>query len=206
MSLQTHLTGPPAERPDVLPVSVWRFSVEQYHEMVRAGILTEDDPVELLDGLLVRKMTKNPPHRAVTGLVREALDGALPEGWYADSQEPITLSTSEPEPDGTVVRGTRRQYLDRHPGAGDVTLVVEVADASLERDQTFKKQIYAQAGIPVYWIVNLIDRRVEVYTDPSSPSEAPDYGQRRDYAAQDAVPLVLEGREVAQIPVGRLLP
>lgn len=206
MSLQTQLPGPPGERPDVVPVPIWRLSVEQYHKLIPAGILTEGDPVELLDGLLVPKMTKNPPRRIATGLLRETLDSALPEGWYADSQEPITLSTSEPEPDGAVIRGTRRQYFHRHPGPGGVALVVEVADASLERDRTFKKRIYAQAAIPVYWIVNLIDRQVEVYTDGSGPTEQPDYGQRNDYLAGDEVPLVLEGHEVARIPVGRLLP
>lgn len=202
MSVLNHLAAPP----DVLPVSVWRFSVDQYHKMIPAGILTEDDPVELLDGLLVPKMIKNPPHRAATGLLREALDSALPEGWYADSQEPIALSTSEPEPDGAVVRGTRRLYLDRHPGPGDVAIVVEVANVSLQRDRTIKKRIYAEAGIPSYWIVNLLDRRLEVYTDPSGSSPNPDYGQRRDYLPTDEVPLVLDGHEIARVSVDRLLP
>ena len=85
-------------------------------------------------------------------------------------------------------------------------MVVEVADASLDRDRSIKKQVYARAGIPVYWIVNLQERRIEVYTDPSGPVEVPDYRQHKDYAAGSEVPLMIEGREAGRIPVAALLP
>jgi len=134
MSLFNDTSGPPAECFAVPGVSIWRLSVAQYHEMIRAGILAEDDPVELLDGCLVQKIIKNPPHCLATGLVRDALEKALPEGWHVKSQDPITLAASEPEPDVTVVRGSRRDYADRHPGPADVALVVEVADTGLQRD------------------------------------------------------------------------
>lgn len=139
MALGTDITGTPAGRPVVPAESVWRLSVDQYHEMVRAGIIAEDAPVELLDGLLVSKMTKSPMHAAATKLTQKALEQILPEGWHAAAQEPITLARSEPEPDVSVVRGDARQYLDHHPGPGDVALVVEVADASWQRDRTLKK-------------------------------------------------------------------
>ncbi len=188
------------------PDLIWRLSVAQYHEMIEAGILTADDPVELLGGCLVPKMPKNPRHTLANGLIREALVRLLPEGWFADSQEPITTEDSEPEPDVRVVRGERRGYHDRHPGPRDLGLVVEVADATLERDRTLKQQIYARAGIPTYWIVNLRDRRLEVYTEPSGPAAAPGYGRRRDLAAGEEVVLVLDGAEVGRLPVGDLLP
>ena len=73
----------------------------------------------------------------------------MPQGWYVDAQEPITTSDSEPEPDVVIVRGDTRQYLNRHPGAQDLALVVEVADTSLQRDRTSKKRLYARVGIPV---------------------------------------------------------
>ena len=111
-----------------------------------------------------------------------------------------------PEPDVMVVRGDRRQYRDRLPRAEDVGLVVEVSDASLVRDQTFKKIIYAQAGIPCYWLVNLIEQRVEQYTDPTGLGENADYGQRRDYSPADEISLVLDGCHIATIPVRDLLP
>jgi Uma2 family endonuclease len=105
-----------------------------------------------------------------------------------------------------VVRGDTREYLDRHPGLGDVPLVVVVSDTTLERDRTLKKRIYAFAEIPTYSIVNLVDQQVEVYTEPSGEAEPADYRQRQDYALEDSVPVVVEGREIAQIAVTELIP
>lgn len=185
---------------------IWRLSVAQYQAMLRAGILTEDDPIELLEGWLVPKMPKNPVHRAAMRLIRQALEGLMPPEWYVDTQEPITTLDSEPEPDVMVVRGETRRYLDRHPGPSDVALVVEVAEATLQRDRTFKNRLYARARIPVYWIVNLLDNQVEVYSDPSGPVEQPDYRQRQEYRLPDVVPVVIEGIEVGHIAVRELLP
>lgn len=194
------------ERFAVPPDMIRRLSVTQYHDMIRAGILTTDDRVELLDGWLAVKMTQNPPHRMAVKLVHDALARILPQRWYADSQAPITLSTSEPEPDVAVIRGDTRQYADRHPGPEEVAIVVEVADSTLEQDRTWKKAVYAEAGVAVYWIVNLLDRRVEVYSDPSGPVRLPDYRRRQDYRVDEAVPVVLDGREVGRIPARELMP
>jgi Uma2 family endonuclease len=185
---------------------IWRFSVDQYHAMIQTGILTEDDPVELLEGWLVTKTSKNPKHRAATRLVRQALERIIAPGWYVDSQEPLTTVDSEPEPDVTIVRGETRQYLDRHPGPQDVALVVEVADSSLQRDRSLKKRLYAVAGIPVYWIVNLLANQIEVYTEPSGPTEKPDYQRQQNYSLTDVVPVVIEGQEVGRLAVQELLP
>ena len=196
--------APPA--PLALQAPLWRLSVDQYHEMVRHGILTEDHDVELLDGLLVAKMTKNTAHHVAKLLVQIALAKAIPEGWYVDSQDAITLATSEPEPDVMVVRGQPRDYLEHHPLAGELALVVEVSDSSLRHDQGFKKAIYAAAMIPVYWIINLIDRQVEVYTDPTGAADQPDYRQRRAFSATEQVPVAITGRDAARILVRELLP
>jgi Uma2 family endonuclease len=186
--------------------SLWRLSLEQFHEMVRRGIISEDDPVEFLEGLLVAKMTISPAHRRATHRVQSALRSALPRSHYVGSPSPVTLATSESEPDVVVVRGTDDDYRDRHPGPADVAMVVEVSDSTLRRDQGFKKAIYAKAGIAVYWIVNLIDRRVEVYSEPSGAGEAADYRLRQDAAEADHVPLVIDGREVSKIAARDLLP
>jgi Uma2 family endonuclease len=188
------------------PEPVCRFSIEQYEEMIRSGIIREDDPVELLDGWLVPKMTKNPPHVLASELVRDALQRVLPEGWCVYSQQPVRLPTSMPEPDATVIRGQRRQYRDQRLRADDVGLVVEVADSTLLRDQLFKKALYARAGIPVYWLVNLVEGRLEEYAEPASVGENADYRQRREYRVGDEIPLVLDGRRLATIPVRELLP
>ncbi|MEG4312717.1 MULTISPECIES: Uma2 family endonuclease [unclassified Microcoleus] len=185
---------------------IWRLSIEQYHAIIQAGILTDDDSVELLEGWLVFKMPKNPPHRATTRLVRTALENILPPGWYVDSQEPITLSNSEPEPDIVVVRGDTRQYLDRHPGAEDIALIIEVSDTTLQRDRTVKKRIYARAGIAIYWIVNLVEGLVEVYSQPLVEVEQPDYSQRLDFGRSAVIPIIIEGREIGAIAVNSLLP
>lgn len=185
---------------------IWRLSVDRYHSMIKNGILTDEDPVELLEGWLVFKMPKNPPHRAATRIVRMAIENILPSGWYVDSQEPIALFDSEPEPDVVVVRGDTRQYLDRHPGAEDIALVVEVSDTTLQRDRSLKKRIYARAGIPIYWIVNLIDRQIEGYTQPFGEGEDADYATQQNYGLQDSLPLAIEGFEIGILSVNSLLP
>src|SRR6266540_3383250 len=113
-------TPPPA--PPEEPV--FRLTVEQYHTMIEAGVLTDDDPVELLEGILVFKMPKKPNHRLAVRLLTSALDAMLPSGWHFQAQEPITLADGEPEPDGAVVRGNPRDYSTRHPGPEDVALVI----------------------------------------------------------------------------------
>ncbi|MEG4333746.1 Uma2 family endonuclease [Microcoleus sp. AT9_A2] len=198
---------PPVESVAAIPNDlILRLSIEQYHAIIQAGILTDDDSVELLEGWLVFKMPKNPPHRVTTRLVRTALENILPPGWYVDSQEPITLSNSEPEPDIVVVRGDTRQYLDRHPGAEDIALIIEVSDTTLQRDRTVKKRIYARAGIAIYWIVNLVEGLVEVYSQPLVEVEQPDYSQRLDFGRSAVIPIIIEGREIGAIAVNSLLP
>ncbi len=201
-------TWPPVAEGSVPPApaeSLWRLSVEQYHDMARQGILEDGDPIELLEGLLVAKMTISPSHHRTTHRVQFALRAALPSSHFVASPSSITLPTSEPEPDLAVVRGTSNDYADRHPGPGDVAMVVEISDSSLRRDQGFKKAIYAKSSIPVYWIVNLIDRRVEVYADPTGASERPDYRFRKDFYHSEQLPLLIDGREIAQIPVPNVL-
>jgi Uma2 family endonuclease len=190
--------------------SLYRLSVEQYHAMIRAGILNEDNSVELLEGLLVPKMSKNPPDIVATDLLQRALSLVVPEGWYVSMQNPVTTKSSEPEPDAKVVKGDPRAYLKRKPGPRNVPLAIEVSDNSLRRDRTVKKRIYAAARIPTYWIINLIDHCVEVYTEPTGPANEqnpkPDYRKVRTFRADESLPVVLPGREVGKIAVRDLLP
>ncbi len=182
------------------------FTVDEYHRLIEAGVLTEADPVELLEGWIVYKMTRNPPHDVALGLTGDALAARLPAGWHVREQSAVTTADSEPEPDLAVTRGVRRDYAARHPGPADLALVVEVAESSLDDDRDDKWRIYARAGIPVYWIVNVVDRRVEVYTDPTGPDPAPGYRRRDDYGPGQAVPFALPGQPPAAIPVVDLLP
>ncbi len=116
------------------------------------------------------------------------------------------MQDSEPEPDVFIVRGQRRDFVQSHPAPEDVALLAEVSDATLQQDQTRKKRIYARAGIPVYWIVNLPERQIEVYTEPLSASPSPTYRHLVIYREEDEIPLAVDGMETAVIPVRDLLP
>lgn len=196
-----HPTSPPIATFE----PVWRFTVEQYHQMIDCGVLAEDAPVELLSGCLIQKMTKNPPHRLCTRLVREALDAIVPNGWYVETQEPITLSDSEPEPDLAIIQGNPRDYPDRHPNATEVALIIEVADSTLERDRTIKQTIYAAAGIPEYWIVNVRDRQIEIYRSPFQNNENYRY-QKRLIVTQGTIEVILNDQPIGSILVNDCFP
>lgn len=215
MAVGTSQTAVPSSAPVApAPVQVdpapalepYRLSVKQYHQMIAQGIVAEDEPIELLEGCLVKQMTKKPPHVVSTGLVQDALTPLLPAGWHLSVQDPVTTDDSEPEPDIKIVRGDRRDYSARHPGPNDVALVVEVADSSLTSDRGIKKRIYARAGMPLYWILNLSARRLEVYSDPTGPDPAPDYRQRRDFDTDEMVAVIIDGQDVGRIRVSDLLP
>lgn len=184
---------------------LFRITVQQYHEMIDKGILGPEDNVELLEGLLVRKMPTNPPHSYVKTLILRWLVRMLPPTWFPHVQDPVTTSDSEPEPDISVLRGDPADYLQRHPLASDTGLLVEVSDSTLARDRE-KRRIYARAGFPVYWIVNIPDRQIEVYTQPSGPAAVPQYAQMDIYKEGDRVPVVLDGNEVGRISVTEVLP
>jgi Uma2 family endonuclease len=183
-----------------------RFSVSEYHRLIELGILTEDDNLELLDGYLVHKMSRNPPHDAAIQKALKKWLRLLPPGWDLRVQSAITLTESEPEPDFAIVRGDETTYVARHPSPADIGLVIEVSDSTLQGDRDDKGSIYAEAGIDCYWIVNLIDRQVEVYTVPSSPGTAPRYGNRVDHRGSDTVSILLGGTALIQISVQDLLP
>jgi Uma2 family endonuclease len=188
-----------------LDASIAKFSVNRYQRMIESGILTAEDKVELLENYVVLKMPKNPPHDGTIDLVKAAL-ATLPTGWMLRVQQTVVLADSQPEPDFAVVRGSPRSFVARHPTVADVGLLIEVADSSLLRDQRDKTRIYARGGIPVYWIINLVDRRVEVYTQPSGPTAVPAYGTFQTFQPGDSVPLVLDGATVAAVPAADLLP
>jgi Uma2 family endonuclease len=204
MSIATALPLLPAIIP---PVPVRRFTVDEYHQMIQSGILGEDDNVELLEGWIVPKMPRTPLHDAVISwIMNRRIAPRLVEGWFCRGQSAITTSSSEPEPDLAVVRGSELDYTTRHPGPADMSLVIEVAVSSLPRDRSLKGRIYAAAAVPVYWIINLVDSQVEVYTDPTGPDAAPVYRVRQDYRIGDVVPFVIDGRDLGPIPAQELLP
>lgn len=175
------------ESPEAPPFPVARFSVDQYHRMIESGAFTEEDRIELLEGWVVPKMPKSPEHEFVVGEMEEGLRKQAPAGWFVRNQAPITLPESEPEPDLSLARGTRRDYVDSHPGAEALALVVEVSDTTLATDRR-KAAVYGKAGIPAYWLINLRDRVIEVFETPDA-EHVSGYRQHRVVAIDK--PLVL---------------
>jgi Uma2 family endonuclease len=186
--------------------SVARFSVARYQRMIETGVLMPDDKVELLENYVVLKMPRNPSHDSTIQRMLRPLLRPIPIGWDLRIQSAVTLSDSEPEPDFALVRGSAADYENRHPGPADIGQLIEVADSSLLRDQRDKTRIYARAGIPVYWIVNLLDRRIEVYSQPSGPTPQPAYGSFQVYQPGDHVPIILDGNAVGTVAVSDLIP
>src|SRR5215467_11843109 len=154
-----------------------RWTRREYNRLIELGVLHEDEPIELLAGRLVVREPQRTPHAMATQLAAEALRTAFGPGWSVRVQLPIALDAeSEPEPDVAVVGGSPRDYPTEHPSAP--ALVVEVAHASLRADRLLKARLYARAGIAEYWIVNLVDRVLEVYRSPTGPRS----GRRAAYA------------------------
>jgi Uma2 family endonuclease len=189
------------------------LTIKQVEQMMRHGILPEGAPIELIDGLLVRKdrsargedpMTHNPAHALCVKRLMELLSAIQTRGYHLQCQLPVALSpTCAPEPDVAIIRGAPRDYRGRHPGPGDIAAVFEVADSSLDYDRSRKLQLYAAAGIPIYWIVNLIDDVVEVYNLPDSA--ASNYSSHVDHKAGDIVNLALQPPVSFALPVNEII-
>ena len=183
---------------------VFRYSLDEYHELIDRQILIDGEKVELLDGYLVNSMSRNPPHDAAVDLFRAAFASLIPAGYLLRSQQAITLAESEPEPDFAVVRGNPRTFSKRHPGVGDISLVVEVSDSSLVMDRDFKQIVYARNRLTEYWIINIVEGCVEVYKNPQAKDNK--YIDCKIYTLDQSVPFSIDGKLIANIPVQHLLP
>lgn len=202
----------PAQMSDSIPVSdlppellLRRITSAEYHALLAAGIFPESNDYEFIEGLLVKKMTKNRRHSLSNIRIRDHIAGVLPAEFYVDTQNPISIADSEPEPDVFVIRGKPDDYLDEQPRAEHVPFVVEIADSSLRIDRRLKLKVYAAARIPVYWLVNLTERQIEVFTEPASEGSAAKYRVQKIYRETDSVPFVLDGKEIATFRVSDLL-
>jgi Uma2 family endonuclease len=186
-------------------IRVRRWSRREYEQLVERSFFRPDERLELLDGLLLVKEPQSSAHMTAIRLAEEALRAAFGAGWEVRPQGPIALDPqSEPEPDVSVVRGSPRDYRDAHPTSP--VLVVEVALASLELDRTRKSRAYARAGVPEFWIVNLVDRVLEIHRDPGRLEERRRWGYRSvQILGRDAAVSPLAA-PAARIVVADLLP
>ena len=184
------------------PYTPRRITVDEYERIEASGALNDPKKIELIDGYLVTKLPKSPEHCFSTKAVLNRLEKTLPPGWTGRQEQPVRIPDyDEPEPDICIVRGSNGDYRHRHPDATDVGLVVEVSRKNPSADRQ-QGNIYGRSGIPIYWIVNLVDRCVEVYTDPSPLG----YASRTDFAAGQLVPVVIDGMQCGQIAVDDILP
>jgi hypothetical protein len=172
-------------------------------EFERVADLLKAERVELIDGFIVERDKMDPPHVFASEALRRQLDRLVPVGWFVREDKPIRVHTAyEPLPDLAIVRGTFTSYLKRHPNPADVATVIEIADSTVAKDQSEKLVNYAKGGIACYWIVNLVDRRVEVYAGPRRGG----YKKPRIFKPGQSVPVVIDGTEVGRIAVADILP
>jgi len=183
-----------------LPLARYRFTVDDYYRLAQAGILGEDDRVELIEGEIVMMTPIGSPHAAsVTGITR-LLVGPLGDRAVVRIQLPVRLDDhSEPEPDVCIARPRADLYAGAHPGPADVLLLIEVSDSSLAYDRGVKVPLYARSGIEAVWVVELGRSLVHVHGNP-----APDgYLERRASRPGDRLPI--PGTDVT-IDAGDLFP
>ena len=188
-----------------VPLTLRRWQRVEYDRLVDLGLF-QGEPIELIAGQLVVAEPQGAYHASAITKVDYALRAVVPPGWIVRLQAPVSLDDeSEPEPDVVVVPGRPGDYRDSHPAYP--ALAVEVSESSLEFDRRSKGSLYARAAVPDYWIVNLVDRVLEVYRDPG-PDTSAAFGWRYRSVTRLAppatvAPLALPG---ASLPVADLLP
>jgi Uma2 family endonuclease len=202
------MTAPSALRPTVPPSpslasALYRLTVRQYDRILDEGTIGEGERVELIEGLLVARAGRSRSTIVAGNKGLRILWRIVPPGWHVAKGVPIVVSDwSKPAPDLAVIRGVVEDYDERAVTARDVALVAEIADARLPADRTDRTRVYAAAGIPVYWIVNLAEGQVEVWSDPRRDG----YQCQQVLGRGQDVPVVVAGREAGWVAVADILP
>jgi Uma2 family endonuclease len=187
-----------------------RITVEEYHRIVDSGAFGPEPKVELLEGVIVEKMTKKPPHIIATDLLEDMLHHLVPRGcgYFITMGNPVTIEDrdGEPEPDAGVYRGNIRDVAGRPRTPAEAALLAEVSHTSYDYDRYAKWVTYAAARVPVSWIVDLNRRQLEVHTEPTGEGEDAVYARTQILGPDDEVALILDGREFGRFPVREILP
>jgi len=196
---------PKIRRRPNLPLRRW-ITHKEFVALVESGVFAPEERLELLAGELTRREPVNTAHAVAVRLVQMALESVRKEGYDVRPQLPLVLSEYDmPFPDIAVVAGSPRDYLSQHPASA--LLVVEVSDASLQTDREVKGSLYASAGIPEYWIVNLRERVLEVYREPAADTRTvygAAYRQRMVLQAEEQISPLFAPE--ATLQVAQLLP
>ncbi len=201
-SLRKTTHPPTAEGP-----SVYKLNVRQFDTMIDARVFPPETRVELLGGVIVEKMTRKPPHVLAVDRLDDLLRGLIPTGWVTRKEAPVSFPPDwQPEPDIAISRGPRERYGTNHPAAKDLALVGEICQSTEANDRGVKLQGYAAAKIPIYWIVDLSRRVVEVHSKPTGRGETARYRNSATFGPGEDVPVVIENAEVGKIAVDAFLP
>jgi Uma2 family endonuclease len=184
-----------------------KFSVEEYYQLAEAGILRHKERVELLLGIVTMMSPIGPPHSTSVDLLYRAFLRLLPASNDYTAGRDVIFADSVTEPDGAVLRGTLREFSKTKATGANVALVIEVAETSLSEDRGIKQRVYAAAEIPEYWIVNLQERKLEVYRRPISASgEQPaKYEIVEVFLPDQSVDVLIDGTKAGTILVREIL-
>ncbi len=170
----------------------YKWTVEDYHQLVETGLL-EGKPVELLEGELIEMSPEGIPHsftnRTVADYLRTLLNGLA----FVSEAHPITLDNSEPEPDIAVVRLPKDIYKHHHPYPEDIYWLIEISNSTLEKDVKEKTITYARNSIAEYWVIDLLHKKLWVFTQPNLPG----YSQRQEFTAGNISPLSFPNMAIA---------
>jgi Uma2 family endonuclease len=205
MSIATLVAPSQAPAADV----PYDLTIDVFSRMVESDLIPRDRQVFLSNGRLYEKMAKTKAHGSVGAAINRAVARRLPQDWSLWPESTIVLDpTNAPLPDFAVVRSgdlVGRATPDRYPGPGDIGLLIEVAVTSLHADLTTALEQYARASIPVYWVVDVLGRRILVHTEPRIVDGRGEYARVETYRPGQSLPLVLDGREVDRIPFDELI-
>jgi len=176
------------------------WTLEQYHNMVDAGVLTENHRVELLNGKIVPMSPVGRYHAACVSNIQEFFILSFGKKFTWRTQDPVSmLDDSEPEPDFVIAVRNDSNYAEGHPTKDDIVVLMEVSDSTLDKDREHKLPIYAEGGVKEYWIINLVDRQFEIYT---APLEDGTYGDKTIHQEGSS----FEHNVLGTIVVSELLP
>lgn len=184
------------DKPKTLTIPRRRFTREEYYRMAEAGLFN-GERVELIEGDIVRMSPVGPLHGEIVTLIAEKLWALFGSGYRVRVQQPLVIDDSEPEPDIAVVPGKPGDYREAHPTTA--LLVVEVSQTSAEYDREVKAPLYARAGVPEYWIVNLDEGCIEVYRDPAPMGEGYTYRLRRIYTKGEQIACLQKPEKVVKV-------
>lgn len=167
-----------------MTVTTYKWSVSQWHDLVDTGVLA-GKPVELLDGEIIEMSPEGIPHTYTNQSVSDYLREIFKAKALIRESHPITLDNSEPEPDIAIVRLPKTIYKEHHPYSEDIYLLIEVSKSTLKLDLQTKSKIYARNSIPEYWIIDLVNKKLVVHTQPSDDT----YFQIVEYQSGTISPL-----------------